>query len=151
MRAPCTFCLAPAGPCAPRVTPWSTPFRVFYDGFCDFAEKPLHLSSKMSIFGPAGAHPSKKVRQSRAKRMLGKKPPPLCGGMAIFAPAAPKNGIPYESAKGEGRFASQNTWFWSHSRPKVAIPCESGQPAFFSIVEMNLFLHFSRLGVHFAS
>jgi hypothetical protein len=126
----CTFCHAPAGPCAPRglqITPGSTTFPVFYDGFCDFAEKPSQLSSKMPIFGPAGAYPSKKVRHSRAKRRLRKKPPPLSHGMHIFDPAAPKKAIPCESGEGEGRFASQNTWFWTHSRPKMAIPSESGE------------------------
>ena len=81
---------------------------VFYDGFGDFAEKPSQLSLKMIIFDPAGAHPPKKGRHSRAKRRLGEKPSPLCGRMSIFDPAAPKKTIPFESGEGEGRFALQN-------------------------------------------
>ena len=39
--------------------------------------------------------------------------------------------ISYESGEGEARFASQNTYLWTHSRPKMAIPYESGESAFF--------------------
>ena len=97
--------VAHAPPGGPQITPGSTIFLVFSNGFCDFAEKPSQLSSKMPIGGPAGAHPSKKGRQSRAKRRLGKKPPPLSHGMSIFDPAAPQKAIPCESGEGEGRFA----------------------------------------------
>ena len=57
--------VAHAPPGGPQITPGSTIFLVFSNGFCDFAEKPSQLSSKMPIGGPAGAHPSKKGRQSR--------------------------------------------------------------------------------------
>ena len=122
---------AHAPPGAPPITSGSITFRVFYGGFCDVTEKPSQLSSKMPIGGPAGAHPSKKGRQSRAKRRLSKKPLPLCGRMVIFDPAASKKAIPCENGEGEGRLASQNTWFWSHSRPQIGIPCESGEKGHF--------------------
>ena len=64
----------------------------------------------MLIFGPAGAHLSKKGRHSRAKRRLRKKLPPLCGRMPIFDPAAPKKAIPCES--GEGNI--QNPRYFTH-------------------------------------
>jgi hypothetical protein len=115
----------------PQITPGRTNFPVFYAGFCDVAEKPTQLSSKMLIGGPADAHPSKKRRQSRAKTRLCQKPSPLCGRMLIFDPAAPKKAIPCESGEVEGRLPSQNTWLGTHSRPKLAIPFESGESAYF--------------------
>ena len=57
--------VAHAPPGGPQITPGCTIFLIFSKGFCDFAEKPSQLSSKMPIGGPAGAHPSKKGRQSR--------------------------------------------------------------------------------------
>ena len=79
------------------------------------SEKLSHLSSKMPIGGLAGARPSKKGRQSRAKRRLRKKAPPLSSRMPIFDPADPKKVILLESGEGEGRFALQNRRFWTHS------------------------------------
>ena len=80
--------VAHAPPGGPQMTPVCSIFLVFRKGFCDFSEKPSPLSSRMPIFGTAGAHPSKKGRQSRAKWRLAKKPPPLSYGMSIFDPAA---------------------------------------------------------------
>ena len=57
--------VAHAPPGGPQITPVCSIFLVFSKGSCDFAEKPLPLSSKMPIGGPAGAHPAKKGRQSR--------------------------------------------------------------------------------------
>jgi len=84
----------------------------------------------MPIGGPAGARPSKKGRQSRAKRRVRKRPSPLSSRMPICDPADPKKVILLESGEGEGRFASQNTRLWTHSRPKVVIPFESGESAY---------------------
>ena len=97
--------VAHAPPGGPQITPGCTIFLVFPKGFCDFSEKPSPLSSKMPIGGPAGAHPSKKGRQSRAKRRLSKKHPALYGRMTIFDAAAPKKVIPCERGEGDSRFA----------------------------------------------
>ena len=82
--------VAHAPPGGPQITPVCTIFLVFRKGSCVFSEKPSPLSSKMPIGGPAGAHPSKKGRQSRAKWRLEKKPPPLSHGMATCASRGPK-------------------------------------------------------------
>ena len=97
---------APAPPGGSLNDPWGHVFRVFYDGVCDLAEKPSHLSSEMAICGSAGAYLSKNGRPSRAKCMRRKNMHPLCARIVIFAPTASKKVVPCERGEVEGRFAS---------------------------------------------
>ena len=107
-----------------------------------FFEKTIPLCSQtlgFPIFENPGGHPRVPKRPQGTKRSVRElnnhifydaqwmPPSSLCNAITVFSSRCPEIAIPRERGEGEGRFASQNIWFWTRPRPKLTISCESGE------------------------